>query len=836
VHAGPARADLAAERALLDGATPERAASGPVDPRAALLARVRELSASRPRAIVASSADDARWADDFGLPVVDGRVWDFAEYHGELIVGGYFRQIGGGIVNYVARWDGTAWHSLGGGLDGPVRTLEVIGDNLYAGGAFTSAGSVSAEGLACWNGTSWSGVGSGLHGTVDAIAPYGTGLAVGGDLTLGSASVDVAQWDGLQWTSLLSGLQGSVNDLASFEGRLVAAGSFVRHDGAPLPHVATFDGASWTALGGGIDGAQIVPQLVTVMSMTVYGGSLWLAGVFDQVGGQPASNVARWNGAAWDTAGALFGIPVGLRAVGGVLYACGSLGADSLEPGLVTGVRAWSDTGWAYLTRIARQPVYALGGYHDTLVVSGVPGIPYEDVLVLRDRGWRALHGDWRPQDRGVAGRNVPDVRALLPTGSDLFVAGTFVAAGSVTGLIDAPSFAHSPRHRLAWYVEPLATDFEGDVYALCEYNGAIVVGGLFSAAPSFPTDRVSNIAFWDGTGWQDLGGGIDGIVYSLAVFHGELYAGGFFTRAGGAAVNGLARWNGSQWLPVGPVNSNETVVYSLFPDADTLWIGGSFTRMGGVVAANIAAWDGVAFRDVGFGARNSDLSGYVGTMTRHDHRLVVAGDFTRAGTLEASRIAQWNGLEWESFGASTWRGFVHAMKDVGGTLWAGGQFYALGASEAFTLATWDGAAWQTPGSGVNGRVDAIVAVGDTVYVGGSFTVAGGKSSFGVARWDPLSPRAPGTRASVIDAAPNPMAGSATLAFTLPAAGTFELSIHDLGGRRRFATRGGAAPGPNRVTWDGRGSDGRLVPAGLYFMRLSVDGATRARGRIAVVR
>ena len=45
---------------------------------------------------------------------------------------------------------------------------------------------------------------------------------------------------------------------------------------------------------------------------------------------------------------------------------------------------------------------------------------------------------------------------------------------------------------------------------------------------------------------------GLNNLVTELAIYDGDLIAGGFFTRAGGATVNGIARWDGSSWSPLG--------------------------------------------------------------------------------------------------------------------------------------------------------------------------------------------------------------------------------------------------------------------------------------------
>lgn len=74
--------------------------------------------------------------------------------------GGDFTTAGGLTVNLVARWNGSDWQSLAGGLTGGtaiVLRLEFgIDGLLYAGGSLTTAGGITtSESYAIWNGSSW---------------------------------------------------------------------------------------------------------------------------------------------------------------------------------------------------------------------------------------------------------------------------------------------------------------------------------------------------------------------------------------------------------------------------------------------------------------------------------------------------------------------------------------------------------------------------------------------------------------------------------------------------------------------------------------------------------
>jgi trimeric autotransporter adhesin len=94
-----------------------------------------------------------------------------------LYAGGTFTQAGGVEANYIARWDGSSWSSVGGGMDGSVHALAVLkndsrgatGVGLYAGGWFTTAGGVKANAVARWDGTSWSPLGDGVNGWLRAL-------------------------------------------------------------------------------------------------------------------------------------------------------------------------------------------------------------------------------------------------------------------------------------------------------------------------------------------------------------------------------------------------------------------------------------------------------------------------------------------------------------------------------------------------------------------------------------------------------------------------------------------------------------------------------------------
>lgn len=78
--------------------------------------------------------------------------------------------------------------------------------------------------------------------------------------------------------------------------------------------------------------------------------------------------------------------------------------------------------------------------------------------------------------------------------------------------------------------------------------------------------------------------------------------------------------------------------------------------------------------------------------------------------------------------------------------------------------------------------------------------------------------------------APNPFVRSTRIAYSISLRGPMDLSIYDVLGRRiAVLFRGEGEPGSHVATWDGRSSDGRLAPAGVYRCVLQTAEGSKAR-------
>jgi hypothetical protein len=77
---------------------------------------------------------------------------------------------------------------------------------------------------------------------------------------------------------------------------------------------------------------------------------------------------------------------------------------------------------------------------------------------------------------------------------------------------------------------------------------------------------------------------------------------------------------------------------------------------------------------------------------------------------------------------------------------------------------------------------------------------------------------------------PNPMTASTEIAYHLNVAGTAEVDLFDISGRRIRRLEAGTFPaGERTVTWDGRDDSGSRVPPGIYLYRLSVNGRSLSK-------
>ncbi len=210
-----------------------------------------------------------------------------------LYAGGYFTNAGGSSINYLAKWDGSVWSSVGENPDNPVWDIEIGEGKLYICGSFTTMGSTSANRIAVYDGGNWSALGTGLGGITFALAIDGDNIYAIGSFTTagGSPTSYIAKWNGSAWSALGSGLNNSGRDIKFHNGKLYACGLFTMAGGIGAMKCAVWDGFSWSSLSTGLsDAAETIEAC---------GNDIYFGGSFSVAGGINTAFIAKWNGTAW---------------------------------------------------------------------------------------------------------------------------------------------------------------------------------------------------------------------------------------------------------------------------------------------------------------------------------------------------------------------------------------------------------------------------------------------------------------------------------------------------------------------------------------------------------
>jgi|GEM_PF-790024 len=710
--AQPLQQALNADGTLRSGAT------GSFDPRGYRM--VKDQATGKP-AFRPTGTGDEKWQDGFGFPGTDGEVSAVVRLSsGNLIVGGSFTAAGSTLINYIARWDGTSWSSLGAGVNGPVLALALDGSgNVYAGGAFTQAGGAAASNIAKWNGTSWSSLGSGASSTVRALAVDGSGnVYAGGDFTNAGGSIvnRIAKWNGSSWSSLGTGTAngiagGSVYALVVDGANVYAGGTFTQAGGATATRLAKWNGASWSSLGIGT--ANGVNN--TVRALAADGaGNVYAGGDFLQAGGITANRLARWNGSGWSSLATNFDSRVcaltldgsGNMYVGGEFTYAGATVSSA-------NIAKWNGSSWSGLGTGMNGAVNAIvvdgsgvvhaGGVFNKAGVAGP-----NNIARWNGTGWNSLGS-------GVSAT----VRALAVDGSgNIYAGGDFIqAGGAAVGYI-------AKWNGTNW--SSLGSGVSSTVYALAvDASGNVYVGGGFTQAGGL---SANNIAKWNGTSWSSLGSGttngVSATVRALAVDgSGNVYAGGDFTAAGGAAASYIAKWNGSSWSSLG-TGFNGSVNALAVDGSGNVYTGGAFTQAGGTAASNIAKWNGTSWSSLGSGVNSTVYA----IAIEGSNNVYVGGNFSSAGAAQASFVAKWDGTSWSGMGSRVSNTTYALAVDASGSVYVGSSaLVGIPASDAF-IAKWDGTSWSALGTGLSFPVYALAMRGSSVAVGGSFTKVGDNS------------------------------------------------------------------------------------------------------------
>ncbi len=433
-----------------------------------------------------------------------------------------------------------AWSAL---PNSAVSDITLLGNRLFVGGGFTSIGGKAAPGLASLDLPLGAlsavqppppGDITSANGRVGTLfASESSGLIAAGNFSVveGRIAPAIARFDA---TSLRHdrrfGAQvtetGTVNALAQQpDGKVIVGGAFLAVDGLERRNVARF------LADGNLDLTWAPPVSAEVTALAAVGTEIYVAGEFQDVGGQPADHLARFTSRS-------------------------DLPDPAWQPSLATAPGAL----------LVRDPFIYVG--------SNV-------VRRIARSGSGASDPSWTPSGTPV------DARALVADGSHLYVGGednsvTLARIALGSGDTD-PGFSFPTAH---------GNGNRTTVNALALDATYLYVGGDFDTIGGEAIPNLARIVLSSGgvaTGWMpDLSASPAFLAEANAlVLDGDqIYVGGNFSTIGGSARQGLARVDTTKFAVADPswdfpLESTGTVT-AMVADAGSLIVGGQFSTISG--------------------------------------------------------------------------------------------------------------------------------------------------------------------------------------------------------------------------------------------------------------
>ncbi len=367
-------------------------------------------------------------------------------------------------------------------------------------------------------------------------------------------------------------------------------------------------------------------------------------------------------------------------------------------------------------------------------------------------------------QEFGNLTEQYPSCTGIAARLTDIsFFANAWYVAGKITGPCAPTNFVYK--------ILPANSISIGEVAGLDNnletFSSGLYLSGGFSTVYN-PAANVminaANIAVWNGTSWQDVGGGVNGRVVNMFLWQEnpsqplstQLVVAGKFTQAGAVPATGIAarsqagHWNalgsGVSWppdLPFGGTwNGPAPMTYLANSATDADLIVGGMISAGGTVVDDFARWDGSSWSALGIG-----LNSAINTVVSYQNEVVAGGFFSGQSSQGESLfgVGRFDGSAWHTLSKDGTDGPVRALFTDGGVVYAGGDFTSMDGVLASHIAAHTEDGWGALSSGINGPVLAITTFGGEIIAGGLFNVAGGIAAHNVAAWNGTSWRALGT-------------------------------------------------------------------------------------------
>lgn len=484
---------------------------------------------------------------------------------GDLYAVGYYQSSDDPRASRIGKWDGIKWTSISGpeGFNAYVTNILFLGTKLYAAGNFNDNGYYVA-GFAEWNGNTWKliyGLGESVNeffpADVFALQMVGNKMYVAGAFTKAGEiyPLNVVEWDltTTKWKLLDDGAlhhgihDGNIQVLERSGNSVYAGGSFTVAGGVYARNIAKWTGSQWVSLGTGVNnGIRGTVLCILADSQYVYAG-----GYFGSAGATEAFHIARFDGTTWSSIGiGVGGVPGAhvktLAKVGNYLYVGGyfsivgdeennALPANSLARFNLTTQR-WETLGRSveYVFGIPGA-VFDLEVYEDKIFVGGefysVDDKYYENFAVLHNNKWSGIGEN---HEIGIEG----SVRSIKVIKGEIYIGGILrlERRGESHGLLkwDGKKWIGIGERLSAGARDVYVNNIE-------PWQNGFIASGYFLNAGNL---QVNHIAYYDGSAWRDIEGGIQPGNIKFTLLNNSLYAAGPFELvAGGALGIGILKY-----------------------------------------------------------------------------------------------------------------------------------------------------------------------------------------------------------------------------------------------------------------------------------------------------